>query len=355
MSKKIKMPELGQKVSLVKERPVKPNLKQDAVNLFNIGHGRKDVAELLNIPQYKIDYYYYQVFKKGKGKDVVEPKNSCKLCKKPTEHTFCSKKCYQVYNSEPQDKPKGKRGRPKKVVESPTVPPAAAKRKKGRPKKVQFVPLTLEEHFFGIKSKKKPNKKMVEKNRKRKSDDRKEFIELHDYNPLDDAKEYDSPPNPPFDNDDKPLDAYTKKTVIVGAEKDEIALEFLNSQVISLKKQNQKLLEINNKHVLEISKLKVELNNKTSEAEYEEVIEEYEELVNNLRNKHANQTFTINQLQGVIATLTQEIKNLKEQDITSDELSKKEFEKSIGNKVLNFFIAFMLGLVAAILFMIALA
>lgn len=342
MSKKIKMPELGQKVSL--ERPVKPtNLKRDAVHLFNIGHNRKDVAELLNIPQYKIDYYYYQVFKKGKGKDVVEPKNSCKLCKNPTEHTFCSKKCYQVYNSEPQDKPKGKVGRPKKVVESPTVPPAPPKRKRGRPKKVQFVPLTLEEHFFGIKSKKKPNKKLA----KTKSDDRKEFIELHDYNPLDDAKELliDDSSNP-FDND-KPLDAYTKKTVIVGDEKDEIALEFLNSQVISLKKQNQKLLEINNKHVLELSKLRVQKNNNLEGELYEELV--------SLRNQHANQTFTINQLQGVIATLTQEIKNLKEQDITSDEVSKKEFEKSIGKKVLNFFIAFMLGLIAAILFMIALA
>lgn len=353
MSKKIKMPELGQKVSL--ERPVKPtNLKRDAVHLFNIGHNRKDVAELLNIPQYKIDYYYYQVFKKGKGKDVVEPKNSCKLCKKPTEHTFCSKKCYQVYNSEPQDKPKGKVGRPKKVVESPTVPPAPPKRKKGRPKKVQFVPLTLEEHFFGIKSKKKPNKKLAEKtqamldrkNKKRKSDDRKEFIELHDYNPLDDTKELliDDSSNP-FDNE-KPLDAYTKKTVIV-AEKDEIALEFLNSQVISLKKQNQKLLEINNKHVLELSKLRVEKNNNLEGELNEELV--------SLRNQHANQTFTINQLQGVIATLTQEIKGLKEQDITSDEVSKKEFEKSIANKFLNFFIAFILGLIAAILFVFALA
>lgn len=345
MSKKIKMPELGQKVTLVKEKPVKPtNLKRDAVNLFNIGHNRKDVAKLLNIPQYKIDYYYYQVFKKGKGKgNVVEPKNKCKLCKKPTEHTFCSKKCYEVYNSEPQDKPKGKKGRPKKVVvELPPVPPVPPKRKKGRPKKEQFVPLSLEEHFFGIKQKKKSNK-MAEKMqamrdaRARKIEEKKI---MDTWNPLE--------PNP--------LDAYTKRTVVVGNEsKDEIALEFLNSQVNYLKKQNQKLLEINNKHVLELSKLKLELNNTISEAEYEEEVKEYEELVNNLRNKHANQTNTINELQGVITNLTQEIKNLKEQDITSDELSKKQFEKSMGKKVLNFFIAFMLGLFAAILFVFALA
>jgi uncharacterized protein involved in exopolysaccharide biosynthesis len=49
--------------------------------------------------------------------------------------------------------------------------------------------------------------------------------------------------------------------------------------------------------------------------------------------------------------LTREIKDLKEQD----EVSKKQFEKSVGKKVLNFFIAFVSGLIAAILFMIALA
>ena len=114
-----------------------------------------------------------------------------------------------------------------------------------------------------------------------------------------------------------------------------------------MKKQNQKLLEINNKHVLELSKLRVEKNNNLEGELYEEL--------DSLRNQHANQKLTINELQGVIATLTQEIKNLKEQDITSDELSKKQFEKSIGKKVFNFFIAFVLGLIAAIIFMIALA
>jgi hypothetical protein len=222
------------------------------------------------------------------------------------------------YNVFKENKQKGKVGRPKKVVDADviktkkiSIPKKAAevefkpKSKRGRPKKVE-VPTT--------KKKIGRPKKVQEKT-------------IDTWNPL---------------------DAYTKRTVIVSAEnKDEIALEFLNSQVISLKKQNQKLLEINNKHVLELSKLRVEKNNNLEGELYEEL--------DSLRNQHANQTFTINQLQGVIATLTQEIKNLKEQDITSDELSKKQFEKSIGKKVLNFFIAFVLGLIAAILFMIALA
>jgi hypothetical protein len=230
------------------------------------------------------------------------------------------------YNVYKENKQKGKVGRPKKVVDADVK---IKTKKIGRPKKVAEVE---------VKPKSKRGRpKKVEVPPKKKMGRPKKVQEktIDTWNPL---------------------DAYTKRTVIVGAEnKDEIALEFLNSQVNSLKKQNQKLLEINNKHVLDLSKLKVELNNKTSEAEYEEAVKEYEELVNNLRNKHANQTNTINELQGVIANLTQEIKNLKEQDITSDELSKKQFEKSMGKKVLNFFISFMLGLIAAILFMIALA
>jgi hypothetical protein len=221
------------------------------------------------------------------------------------------------YNVFKENKQKGKVGRPKKVVDADVIktkkigiPKKAAevevkpKSKRGRPKKVE-VPTT--------KKKIGRPKKVQEKT-------------IDTWNPL---------------------DAYTKRTVIVGSEKkDEIALEFLNSQVNSLKKQNQKLLEINNKHVLELSKLRVEKNNNLEGELYE---------LDSLRNQHANQKLTINELQGVIATLTQEIKNLKEQDITSDELSKKQFEKSIGKKVLNFFIAFVLGLIAAIIFMIALA
>ena len=221
------------------------------------------------------------------------------------------------YNVFKENKQKGKVGRPKKVVDADVIktkkigiPKKAAevevkpKSKRGRPKKVEVPP---------TKKKIGRPKKVQEKT-------------IDTWNPL---------------------DAYTKRTVIVGAEnKDEIALEFLNSQVNSLKKQNQKLLEINNKHVLELSKLRVEKNNNLEGELYE---------LDSLRNQHANQKLTINELQGVIATLTQEIKNLKEQDITSDELSKKQFEKSIGKKVLNFFIAFVLGLIAAIIFMIALA
>jgi hypothetical protein len=220
------------------------------------------------------------------------------------------------YNVFKENKQKGKVGRPKKVVAEVEI----KTKKIGRPKKeVEVKP----------KSKKGRPKKVEVPTTKKKIGRPKKVQEktIDTWNPL---------------------DAYTKRTVIVGAEnKDEIALEFLNSQVNSLKKQNQKLLEINNKHVLELSKLRVEKNNDLEGGLYEEL--------DSLRNQHANQKLTINELQGVIATLTQEIKNLKEQDITSDELSKKQFEKSIGKKVLNFFIAFVLGLIAAIIFMIALA
>jgi hypothetical protein len=222
------------------------------------------------------------------------------------------------YNVFKENKQKGKVGRPKKVVADVEV--EIKTKKIGRPKKEVEVKL---------KSKKGRPKKVEVPPTKKKIGRPKKVQEktIDTWNPL---------------------DAYTKRTVIVGAEnKDEIALEFLNSQVNSLKKQNQKLLEINNKHVLELSKLRVEKNNNLEGELYEEL--------DSLRNQHANQKLTINELQGVIATLTQEIKNLKEQDITSDELSKKQFEKSIGKKVFNFFIAFVLGLIAAIIFMIALA
>jgi hypothetical protein len=274
MSKKIKMPEL--KAEMPKAKKSSVNSVADALNLFTAGFNKKDVKSILNLTDNQIHHIYYNVFKENK------PKGKVGRPKKVVAEEIKTKKIGRP-KKEVEVKPKSKKGRPKKVEVPPT------KKKMGRPKKVQ------------------------EKT-------------IDTWNPL---------------------DAYTKRTVIVGAEKkDEIALEFLNSQVISLKKQNQKLLEINNKHVLELSKLRVEKNNNLEGELYEEL--------DSLRNQHANQKLTINELQGVIATLTQEIKNLKEQDITSDELSKKEFEKSVGKKVLNFFISFMLGLIAAILFMIAL-
>ena len=274
MSKKIKMPEL--KAEMPKAKKSSVNSVADALNLFTAGFSKKDVKSILNLTDNQIHHIYYNVFKENK------PKGKVGRPKKVVAEEIKTKKIGRP-KKEVEVKPKSKKGRPKKVEVPPT------KKKMGRPKKVQ------------------------EKT-------------IDTWNPL---------------------DAYTKRTVIVGAEKkDEIALEFLNSQVISLKKQNQKLLEINNKHVLELSKLRVEKNNNLEGELYEEL--------DSLRNQHANQKLTINELQGVIATLTQEIKNLKDQDITSDELSKKQFEKSIGKKVLNFFISFMLGLIAAILFMIAL-
>jgi capsular polysaccharide biosynthesis protein len=343
MSKKIKMPELGQKVSL----------------------------------------------------DNPESKSKCKLCEKPTEHTFCSKKCYEVYNSEP--KPKGKVGRPKKVVADAEQ---IETKKMGRPKKVVNVEVKP-------KSKRGRPKKVVEK----------KVVEspiIHIYNELEGLrnilKEKLEGSNNLMDFDEdkiqrlkqqltnknipevlrdkikqkldslegkkstkNPLDAYTKKTNIIFDEptisKERLALQISNEQVDSLKKTNQKLIESNNKYIAELAdlKFKSELNSVPKKGgldmdKLEELIFTFLEKVQSnedsqiisLRNQNANQNNTINELQGVIGNLTREIKDLKEQDIT-DEVSKKQFEKSVGKKVLSFFIAFVSGLIAAILFMIALA
>ena len=328
----------------------------------------------------------------GQKVNLDESKNKCKLCEKPTEHIFCSKKCYEVYNSEP--KPKGKVGRPKKVV----VDVEKITKKMGRPKKVVNVEVKP-------KSKRGRPKKVVEK----------KVVEtpaIHIYNELEGLrnmlkeklegnlmefqedkiqrlKQQLNNKNIPEVLRDKireklenlegkkstknPLDAYTKKTNIIFDEptisKERLALQISNEQVDSLKKTNQKLVEANNKYIAELAdlKFKSELNSVPKKVgldmdKLEELIFTFLEKVQSnedsqiisLRNQNANQNNTINELQGVIGNLTREIKDLKEHDIT-DEVSKKQFEKSVGKKVLNFFIAFVSGLIAAMIFMIALA
>ena len=216
-------------------------------------------------------------------------------------------------------------GRPKKVVNVEVKP----KSKRGRPKKVVERPaIHTYNEFESLRNKLKRNLEGSTKN---------------------------------------PLDAYTKKTNIIFDEptisKERLALQISNEQVDSLKKTNQKLIESNNKYIAELADLKFKSETKKGGGLDMEKIEELifillEKLehsedshIINLRNQNVNQNNTINELQGVIGNLTREIKDLKEQD----EVSKKQFEKSVGKKVLNFFIAFVSGLVAAILFMIALA
>lgn len=329
------------------------------------------------------------------GKKVnLETKNKCKICEKPTEHIFCSKKCYEVYNSEP--KPKGKVGRPKKVV----VDVEQIKTKKmGRPKKVVNVEVKP-------KSKRGRPKKVVEKvvqtpaihiyneleglrnMLKEKLEGSNNLMEFQE-DKIHRLKQQLNNKNIPEVLRDKireklenlegkkstknPLDAYTKKTNIIFDEptisKERLALQISNEQVDSLKKTNQKLVEANNKYIAELAdlKFKSELNSVPKKGgldmdKLEELIFTFLEKVQSnednqiisLRNQNANQNNTINELQGVISNLTREIKDLKEQDIT-DEVSKKQFEKSVGKKVLSFFIAFVSGLIAAMIFMIALA
>jgi hypothetical protein len=332
----------------------------------------------------------------GQKVNLDESKNKCKLCEKPTEHIFCSKKCYEVYNSEP--KPKGKVGRPKKVVAD--VEQIKTK-KMGRPKKVVNVEVKP-------KSKRGRPKKVVEKKvvgtpaihiyneleglrnmLKEKLEGNNNLMEFQE-DKIQRLKQQLNNKNIPEVLRDKikkkledlegkkstknPLDAYTKKTNIIFDEptisKERLALQISNEQVDSLKKTNQKLVEANNKYIAELADLKFnsELNSVSkkdkglSMDKLEELIFTFLEKVQSnednqiisLRNQNANQNNTINELQGVISNLTREIKDLKEHDIT-DEVSKKQFEKSVGKKVLSFFIAFVSGLIAAILFMIALA
>jgi len=228
-------------------------------------------------------------------------------------------------NVEVEIKPKKKMGKPKKVVNVDKP-----KSKRGRPKKVAERPaIHIYNEFEGLRN------KLKEKLEGKKS-----------------AK--------------NPLDAYTKKTNIIFDEptisKERLALQISNEQVDSLKKTNQKLVESNNKYIAELADLKFKSMPKKGGLDMdklEELIFTFLEKVQSnednqiisLRNQNANQTNTINELQGVIGNLTREIKDLKE----VEEVSKKQFEKSVGKKVLNFFIAFMLGLIAAMIFMIALA
>jgi len=233
-------------------------------------------------------------------------------------------------NVEVEIKPKKKMGKPKKVVNVDKP-----KSKRGRPKKVAERPaIHIYNEFEGLRN------KLKEKLEGKKS-----------------AK--------------NPLDAYTKKTNIIFDEptisKERLALQISNEQVDSLKKTNQKLVEANNKYIAELADLKFnsELNSVSkkdkglSMDKLEELIFTFLEKVQSnednqiisLRNQNANQTNTINELQGVIGNLTREIKDLKE----VEEVSKKQFEKSVGKKVLSFFIAFVSGLIAAMIFMIALA
>jgi hypothetical protein len=328
----------------------------------------------------------------GQKVSLDESKSKCKLCEKPTEHIFCSKKCYEIYNSEP--KPKGKVGRPKKVVADAEQ---IKTKKMGRPKKVVNVEVKP-------KSKRGRPKKVVERKvvespaihiyneleglrnmLKEKLEGNNNLMEFQE-DKIQRLKQQLNNKNIPEVLRDKikkkledlegkkstknPLDAYTKKTNIIFDEptisKERLALQISNEQVDSLKKTNQKLIESNNKYIAELADLKFKSEPKKGGGLDMEKIEELifillEKLehsedshIINLRNQNVNQNNTINELQGVIGNLTREIKDLKEHDIT-DEVSKKQFEKSVGKKVLSFFIAFVSGLIAAMIFMIALA
>ena len=151
--------------------------------------------------------------------------------------------------------PKKKMGRPRK---NPVVP--APKKKSGRPTKNPVVPAPKplfekkcqncgaefqsklnRNKFCSVKCR---NKDFYEKNYKRK--DTKITV-----------------------TEKKPLENFTKRTVIVGEsnQKETLALEFSNQRVEALKHDNKKLLELNNEKIIENSKLKSEIMNLKSELE----------------------------------------------------------------------------------------
>ena len=82
----------------------------------------------------------------------------------------------------------------------------------------------------------------------------------------------------------KPLENFTKRTVIVGEsnQKETLALEFSNQRIQALLHDNKKLLELNNEKIIEVSKLKREYLNLQSEfdSKSKEVVKKPSHLTN---------------------------------------------------------------------------
>lgn len=124
------------------------------------------------------------------------------------------------------------------------------------------------------------------------------------------------------------LESFTKRTVIVGDsnQKESLALEFSNQRVEALKADNKKLLEINNEKIIEVSKLKSEINQlncKLQELNKEEIEEEnyYKEEIDHLKNN-------INKLESKLIEANTEAFNAKNQLASLEAFLHKEQNKN---------------------------
>lgn len=154
------------------------------------------------------------------------------------------------------------------------------------------------------------------------------------------------------------LESFTKRTVIVGDsnQKESLALEFSNQRVEALKADNKKLLEINNEKIIEVSKLKSEINQlncKLQELNKEEIEEEnyYKEEIDHLKNN-------INKLESKIIEANTEAFNAKNQLASLEAFLHKEQNKNNKFSLKRFFatlFVFLLGWVIGIAIMFAMA
>lgn len=211
------------------------------------GRPRKDVPEHAFVP---VDVFF---------NPLDEPKKKIGRPRKNTEtqHAFIPVDAFNPldpdYDELYQDNmPKKKMGRPRK---NHVVHPAP-KKKMGRPRKntehetkplyekkckncgVEFQSISNKNKFCSVKCR---NKDFYDRNYKRKT----------------------TPINQKLDTkvtEKKPLENFTKRTVIVGEsnQKETLALEFSNQRIQALIHDNKKLLELNNEKIIEVSKLKSE-------------------------------------------------------------------------------------------------
>ena len=212
------------------------------------GRPRKDMPEHAFVP---VDVFFNPLDKPKKK--IGRPRN----IPEPPKHAFIPVDAFNPldpdYDELYQDNmPKKKMGRPRK---NPVVPPAP-KKKMGRPRKntepapkplfekkcrncgVDFQSKSNKNKFCSVKCR---NKDFYDKNYKRKT----------------------TPTNQKLDTkvtEKKPLESFTKRTVIVGEtnQKETLALEFSNQRIQALIHDNKKLLELNNEKIIEVSKLKSE-------------------------------------------------------------------------------------------------
>ena len=262
MSKKIKnlvMPELSGTMPIPNKKRGRPK-KENSEQKFTDSDLREQKARAIVVQHFMESVKKFPSLKEEPKKRRGRPK------KNEPKNTFIPVDAFNPLDPDYDElyvdnMPKKKMGRPRK---NPVVP--APKKKSGRPTKNPVVPAPKplfekkcqncgaefqsklnRNKFCSVKCR---NKDFYEKNYKRKT----------------------TPTNQNLDTkvtEKKPLENFTKRTVIVGEsnQKESLALEFSNQRVEALKHDNKKLLELNNEKIIENSKLKSEIMNLKSELE----------------------------------------------------------------------------------------